>query len=83
MDSTAHTVAHLFNDAKALEKILKLFQAVSQIIAGLQWSQEEAARWSEAGSQIALCRSYLPREHDDRDTDSREESPRRLLDGKV
>lgn len=50
------TLSALFNDAASLEKILKLAQAVSQIIAGLNQGVEEVKRWNAVRGQIALCR---------------------------
>lgn len=59
MENTAQPVADLFNDAQALEKVLKLFQGVLHITAGVHRSREEVGRWNTAGSQIALCRSHF------------------------
>ena len=60
MESTAQSVANLFNDAQALEKVLKLFQAVTQIVAGMQASRSrgEVVRWSKVGREVGICK-YL------------------------
>ena len=54
MQSPIHILSVLFNSTGSLEKILKLAQAIAQVVAALHWDGEMVKRWDGARGNLAL-----------------------------